>query len=135
MQFPTIMGGVVPVFNVKGIKAGQLKLTGDMLANIYLGKIKKWNDPAIQALNPGVKLPGQAISVVHRSDGSGTTFMFTNYLSKVSAGWKSTVGEGNRGAAGRPVSAAKATRAWRTTCSASPARSATSSTRTPSRTS
>jgi len=94
MQFPAIMGGVVPVFNVKGIKAGQVKITGEMLANIYLGKVKKWNDPAIQALNPGVKLPGQAISVVHRSDGSGTTFLFTNYLSKVSSGWKSAVGEG-----------------------------------------
>ena len=94
MQFPAIMGGVVPVFNVKGIAAGQIKLSGDMLANIYLGKVKKWNDPAIQALNPGVKLPGQAISVVHRSDGSGTTFLFTNYLSKVSAGWKAAVGAG-----------------------------------------
>jgi len=94
MQFPAIMGGVVPVFNVKGIATGRVKLTGDMLANIYLGKVKKWNDPAIQALNPGVNLPSQAISVVHRSDGSGTTFLFTNYLSKVSADWKSTVGEG-----------------------------------------
>ena len=94
MQFPAIMGGVVPVVNVKGIKAGQVKITGEMLANIYLGKIKKWNDPALAALNPGVKLPSQAISVVHRSDGSGTTFLFTNYLSKVSAAWKSEVGAG-----------------------------------------
>lgn len=94
MQFPAIMGGVVPVMNVKGIGPGQVKLTGELLANIYLGKIKKWNDPALQALNSGVNLPNQAISVVHRSDGSGTTFLFTNYLSKVSPGWKSTVGEG-----------------------------------------
>jgi phosphate transport system substrate-binding protein len=94
MQFPAIMGGVVPVMNVKGITAGRVKLTGEMLANIYLGRIKKWNDPALAALNPGVSLPNQAISVVHRSDGSGTTFLFTNYLSKVSADWKSNVGEG-----------------------------------------
>jgi phosphate transport system substrate-binding protein len=94
MQFPAIMGGVVPVFNVKGIDSGQIKLTGDMLANIYLGKVKKWNDAALQAMNPGVNLPNQAISVVHRSDGSGTTFLFTNYLSKVSGAWKSGVGEG-----------------------------------------
>jgi len=94
MQFPAIMGGVVPVFNVKGIETGQIRLTGDMLANIYLGKVKKWNDPALQELNPGLKLPNDAISVVHRSDGSGTTFLFTNYLSKVSSDWKSTVGEG-----------------------------------------
>jgi phosphate transport system substrate-binding protein len=94
MQFPAIMGGVVPVLNVKGIAAGQVKLTGEMLANIYLGQIKKWNDPALAALNPGVKLPKQAISVVHRSDGSGTTFLFTNYLSKVSAAWNSEVGAG-----------------------------------------
>jgi len=94
MQFPAVMGGVVPVLNVKGIGAGQVRLTGDMLANIYLGKVKKWNDAALQALNPDVNLPNQAISVVHRSDGSGTTFLFTNYLSKVSSAWKSTVGEG-----------------------------------------
>src|SRR5712691_11839756 len=74
LQFPMIMGGVVPVVNIKGIAAGQVKLTGPALADIYLGKIKKWNDPAIKALNPGVKLPDEAISVVHRSDGSGTTF-------------------------------------------------------------
>jgi phosphate transport system substrate-binding protein len=94
MQFPAIMGGVVPVFNVKGIDAGQLHLTGEALAAIYLGKIAKWNDAAIARLNPGVKLPDQAISVVHRSDGSGTTFLFTNYLAKASAEWKSVVGEG-----------------------------------------
>ena len=94
MQFPAVMGGVVPVYNVKGVDAGQLRLTGAVLAGIYLGKVGKWNDAAIARLNPGVKLPDQAISVVHRSDGSGTTFLFTNYLSKTSADWKATVGEG-----------------------------------------
>jgi phosphate transport system substrate-binding protein len=94
IQFPAIMGGVVPVYNVKGIEAGRLRLSGGVLADIYLGKIGKWNDPAIARLNPGLKLPDQAVSVVHRSDGSGTTFLFTNYLSKVSAAWKSSVGEG-----------------------------------------
>ena len=94
VQFPAIIGGVVPVYNVKGVKPGELKLSGPLLADIYLGKVKTWNDPAIVTLNPGVALPGQAISAVNRSDGSGTTFLFTNYLSKVSAQWKSTVGEG-----------------------------------------
>ncbi len=94
MQFPAIMGGVVPVINVKGIGPGQVKLTGALLGDIYLGKVKKWNDPAVQAVNPGVSLPNKAISVVHRSDGSGTTFLFTNYLSKVSSAWKSAVGAG-----------------------------------------
>jgi phosphate transport system substrate-binding protein len=94
MQFPTVIGGDVPVVNLKGIAPGQLKMTGEVLADIYLGKIKKWDDPAIAKLNPGVKLPAKAISVVHRSDGSGTTFIWTNYLSKVSAEWKSKVGEG-----------------------------------------
>jgi len=94
LQFPAIMGGVVPVYNIKGVDSGAIILTGQQLADIYLGKIKKWNDPAIAANNKGVSLPDQAISVVHRSDGSGTTFIFVNYLSKVSAEWKSTVGEG-----------------------------------------
>lgn len=94
IQFPTVIGGVVPVVNVSGIKPGDLKLTGPVLADIYLGKIKKWNDPAIENLNPGVKLPDQAIATVNRADGSGTTFIFTNYLSKVSPEWKSQVGEG-----------------------------------------
>ncbi len=93
MQFPTVMGGVVPVINVEGIEAGKLKLDGKTLAEIYLGKITKWNDPAISALNKGVALPDADITVVHRSDGSGTTFIFTNYLSKVSPEWKSSVGE------------------------------------------
>ncbi len=93
VQFPTVMGGVVPVFNLPNIANNQLKLTGPLLADIFLGKVKKWNDPAIVALNAGVALPDSAITVVHRSDGSGTTFIFTNYLSKVSAEWKSKVGE------------------------------------------
>jgi len=79
---------------VKGVKTRELKLTGPVIADIYLGKVKMWNDPAIAKLNPGVNLPGQAISAVNRSDGSGTTFLFTNYLSKISADWKSTIGEG-----------------------------------------
>ncbi len=94
MQFPTVIGGVVPVVNIKGINAGQLKLDGATLANIYLGKITKWNDPALAALNKDIQLPADNITVVHRSDGSGTTFIFTNYLSKASADWKSAVGEG-----------------------------------------
>jgi phosphate transport system substrate-binding protein len=92
MQFPTVIGGVVPVVNLPGIAAGQMKLTGAVLADIYIGKVKSWNDPAIAALNPGVKLPKLPISVVHRSDGSGTTFLFTSYLSAVSPSWKSGPG-------------------------------------------
>ena len=94
VQFPSVMGGIVPAFNVPGIAANQLKLDGATLANIYLGKIAKWNDPAIAALNPGLALPDLRITVVHRSDGSGTTFNFVNYLSKVSPEWKQKVGEG-----------------------------------------
>ena len=93
-QFPVVIGGVVPVVNVEGIKPGQLKFTGPLLADIYLGKVLKWNDSQIASLNPGVKLPDQKITVVHRSDGSGTTFNWVNYLSKVSADWKEKVGEG-----------------------------------------
>jgi len=92
LQFPMIIGGVVPVVNLPGIAQGSLKLDGQALADIYLGKLKKWNDPEIAKLNPGVKLPDTAISVVHRADGSGTTWIFTNYLSKVSENWKSSVG-------------------------------------------
>ena len=92
-QFPIVIGGVVPVVNMKGIKAGQLRFTGPLLADIYLGKIKSWNDPAIARLNPGVPLSGN-ITVVHRSDGSGTTFNWVHYLSQVSPDWKSKVGEG-----------------------------------------
>ena len=93
-QFPSVIGGVVPVVNVAGIAPGALKLDGTVLANIFLGKIKTWNDPAIAALNPGLTLPNAKVTVVHRSDGSGTTFNFVNYLSKVSPEWKSSVGEG-----------------------------------------
>jgi phosphate transport system substrate-binding protein len=89
-----VIGGVVPVVNLEGIPAGKLHFTGQLLAEIYLGKVKKWNDPAIAAVNPGVKLPAADITVVHRSDGSGTTFNWVNYLSKVSPEWKSKVGEG-----------------------------------------
>ncbi|HTT08369.1 MAG TPA: phosphate ABC transporter substrate-binding protein PstS [Gammaproteobacteria bacterium] len=94
MQFPTVVGGDVPVVNLKGVSPGQLKFSGAVLADIYLGKIKRWNDPKIAALNPGASLPDSGIIVVHRSDGSGTTFIWTNYLSKVSPEWKQTVGDG-----------------------------------------
>lgn len=94
MQFPTVIGGVVPVINIRGIAPGQMKLTGQVLGDIFLGKITKWNDPAIKALNPTLPLPDAAISPVRRADGSGTTFIFTNYLSKVNAEWKAKVGEG-----------------------------------------
>ena len=93
-QFPSVIGGIVPVINVQGIAAGAMKLDGETLANIFLGKITHWNDPAIVAMNGGLKLPNAKITVVHRSDGSGTTFNFVNYLSKVSGEWKSRVGEG-----------------------------------------
>ncbi|HEY0846001.1 MAG TPA: phosphate ABC transporter substrate-binding protein PstS [Noviherbaspirillum sp.] len=94
MQFPAIMGGVVPVVNLANVTPGQLKLTGPVLADIYLGKVTKWNAPEIASLNPGVTLPAEDITVVHRSDGSGTTFLFADYLSKVSPNFKSTVGAG-----------------------------------------
>jgi len=94
MQFPTVIGGVVPVVNLKGIEAGKLKLTGQVLGDIYLGKITSWNDPAIVSLNSGVALPDAKIAVVRRADGSGTSFLFTNYLSKTNAEWKEKVGEG-----------------------------------------
>lgn len=93
-QFPIVIGGVVPVVNIEGVEPGKLRLSGPILADIFLGKIQKWGDPAIAAINPGLKLGDAAISVVHRSDGSGTTFNFANYLSKVSDEWKSKVGEG-----------------------------------------
>ncbi|GAC1375839.1 MAG: phosphate ABC transporter substrate-binding protein PstS [Aquirhabdus sp.] len=92
VQFPAVMGGIVPVMNLKGLTPGQIKLTGPVLADIYLGKIKQWNDPALVALNPGLKDLDENITVVRRADGSGTTFIFTNYLSKVSADWKAKVG-------------------------------------------
>lgn len=92
-QFPVIIGGVVPVVNIEGIKPGELKLTGEVLADIFLGKIKKWNEKPITDLNPGLKLPDSPIAIVHRSDGSGTTFLFTHYLSQISSEWKNAVGE------------------------------------------
>ena len=94
VQFPTVIGGVVPVVNIKGIAPGQLKLSGQLLGDIYLGKITKWTDPAIKALNPTLALPDETIAPVRRADGSGTTFIFTNYLSKVNTEWKTKVGEG-----------------------------------------
>lgn len=92
IQFPSVIGGVVPIVNIDGIKPGQLQLDGKMLADIYLGKISKWNDPAIAAMNPELKLPDAAITTVFRSDGSGTTFNFTDYLAKVSSDWNDSVG-------------------------------------------
>jgi phosphate transport system substrate-binding protein len=113
IQFPTVIGGIVPVINIAGVKSGELALNGPTLAKIFLGEITAWDDPAIKALNPQLKLPGEAIIVVHRSDGSGTTFNFTNYLSKVSETWNSKIGfevtiewpvgvgaKGNKGVAG-----------------------------------
>jgi len=94
LQFPTVIGGVIPVVNIQGIKAGELKLSGQVLGDIYLGKITKWNDPAIKALNGSLNLPDAAIAPVRRADGSGTSFLFTNYLSKVNTEWKDKVGEG-----------------------------------------
>jgi len=94
MQFPTIMGGVVAIVNLDGVAPGQLKLTGPVLADIYLGKVTKWNAAEIAALNPGVKLPAEDITVVHRADGSGTSFLFTNYLSQTNADFKAKVGAG-----------------------------------------
>ncbi|AOU98389.1 phosphate ABC transporter substrate-binding protein PstS [Acidihalobacter yilgarnensis] len=92
MQFPMIMGGVVPVVNIKGLHMGHLRLDGELLADIFMGKIKHWDDARIEAMNPGLKLPHRAITVVHRSDGSGTTFIFTNYLTKVSKSWADKIG-------------------------------------------
>src|SRR6185503_13136810 len=93
-QFPVVIGGVVPVVNVPGLRPGQLKLSGPVLAAIYAGEIKTWNHPAIAKLNPGLRLPGAQISVVHRSDSSGTSFNYTHYLSQVSPLWRTKVGEG-----------------------------------------
>lgn len=94
MQFPAVMGGVVPIVNLDGVVGGQMKMTGQVIADIYLGKITKWNAPEITALNPGVKLPAEDITVVHRSDGSGTTFLFVDYLSKVHPEFKAKIGVG-----------------------------------------
>lgn len=95
VQFPVVVGGIVPVVNIPGVRPGQLKLTGPVLAGIFAGQVKKWNDVVIAKLNPGLKLPATDISVVHRSDGSGTTFNFTHYLSQVSPGWQKLIGEGS----------------------------------------
>lgn len=94
VQFPAILGGVVPIINLEGFKPGDLRITGPVLAEIFMGTISKWNDPKLAALNPGKKLPDQNITVVHRADGSGTTFIFTDYLNEVSKDWASKVGKG-----------------------------------------
>lgn len=94
VQFPSVLGGVVPVINIDGIKPGEIKLNGEVLAELFIGSIAKWDDPKIAALNPGKKLPSQSVTVVHRADGSGTTFIFTDYLNEVSAAWKQKVGKG-----------------------------------------
>jgi phosphate transport system substrate-binding protein len=94
VQFPTVLGGVVPIINVEGIKPGELQLTGEVLADIYLGTITQWNDAKIAALNPKAKLPAENITVVHRADGSGTTFIFTDYLNEVSKPWAEKMGKG-----------------------------------------
>jgi len=93
-QFPVVIGGIVPVINIPGAHPGQVKMSGPVLAAIYAGEIKNWNDPRISRINPGLHFPAKAITAVHRSDGSGTTFNFTHYLSQVSPGWKSKFGEG-----------------------------------------
>ena len=94
VQFPAVLGGVVPVFNIDGFKPGDLRINGTVLAEIFMGRITKWNDPKIVALNSGKTLPNQSITVVHRADGSGTTFIFTDYLNEVSQDWRATVGKG-----------------------------------------
>jgi phosphate transport system substrate-binding protein len=93
VQFPAILGGVVPVINLEGFKPGELRITGDVLAEVFMGTITKWNDPTLAKLNPGKKLPNDNITVVHRADGSGTTFIFTDYLTEVSSAWKDKVGK------------------------------------------
>jgi len=124
-QFPAIMGGVVPVVNLDGVAPGQVKLTGPVLADIYLGKITKWNAPEITAINPGVKLPADDITVVYRADGSGTSFVFTSYLSKTSPAFKTGVGEHRAPRSnGRSAWAARVTKASLPTCKRSRVRSA-----------
>jgi len=93
VQFPSVLGGVVPVVNIDGIKPGEIKLNGEVLAELFMGTISNWNDPKIAALNPGKKLPNQSVTVAHRADGSGTTFIFTDYLSEASAAWKQKLGK------------------------------------------
>ncbi len=134
-QWPMVMGAIVPVVNIDGVKAGELVFDGETLANIFVGKITKWDDPRSRSSTRSAKLPSAAIAVVHRADGSGTTFNFTDYLSKVSADWKSKVGEGTVGrVAGRRRRQGQRRR--RRPMSARPrTRSATSNTPMPSRTS
>ena len=134
VQWPMVVGGNVPVVNIDGIKPGELVLDGPALADIYLGKIKTWDDAALKKLNPNAKLPAQAIVVVRRSDGSGTTFIWTDYLSKVSRRSGSRRSAPARPSNGRSASAPRATKASPTTSSRPRARSATSSLPTPSRT-
>ena len=133
IQWPMVMGAIVPVVNLEGIKPGELVLDGESLANIYLGKITKWDDPAIAKLNPKLKLPTDAITVVRRSDGSGTTFNFTDYLSKVSADWKSKVGS-DTAVEWPAASAPRATKALPAISARPRRRSAMSNTPMPSRT-
>jgi phosphate transport system substrate-binding protein len=123
VQFPTVVGGIVAVVNIEGIKSGDITLDGPTLARIFLGEIRSWNHAALRKLNPGAKLPSQPIVVVRRSDGSGTTFVFTDYLAKMSREWRSRSGSGPG-----------ATKAWSARSRAPRARSATSNTPTPSRT-
>jgi phosphate transport system substrate-binding protein len=130
VQFPTVIGGVVAVVNVEGVKAGDLILDGPTLAKIFLGEIKSWNDAALRKLNPNVKLPSQGIAVVHRSDGSGTTFVFTDYLSKMNAEWRSKVGSIT--SVDWPEQGLEGTKASPPPSPASRARLATSNTPTPS---
>jgi len=132
-QWPMVMGGIVPVVNLDGVKSGDLTIDGPTLAKIFMGKITKWNDPAIKALNAKATLPDLAIAVIHRADGSGTTFNFTNYLSKVSPDWDSAIGVAT--SVEWPVGiGAKGNDASRTMSRAQRARSAMSNTLTPSRT-
>ena len=130
-----VMGGIVPVVNVEGVKPGDLVLDGPTLAKIFLGEIKSWDDPAIEKLNPNAKLPKQAIAIVHRSDGSGTTFNFAYYLAEVQPGLEVEGRRQHGRCSGRPASAPRATKASPTTSPTPRARSATSSTPMPSRTS
>ena len=132
-QFPMVMGGIVPVVNLEGIKPGELTIDGPTLAKIFLGEIKTWDDPAIKKLNPNAKLPSQAIAVVHRSDGSGTTYNFAYYLAEVSADWKSKVGV-NTSVQWPSALAPRAMKASPTTSPRPRARSAMSSTPMPCRT-
>jgi len=124
LQFPTVIGGVVPVVNIKGIGDGQLKLNGEVLANIYLGKINKWSDPAIKALNPGLNLPDAAIAAVRRADGSGTTFIFHQLPQSGQPGLEEQSGRGYSGQLANWGKVAKATRAWQLLSVDCPTRSA-----------